>query len=227
MSLYRLATNLIVVSALVLAALILAGCGGQPTSVGSEQPTSLPSPTETPASAGESAADTPSEEETGPAAGGDMESQASESGVADETVASPGTASLKMVPNEEENALEVWVEDVSQFYALDVEIRFDASRFQVADADPDKEGVQIRPGEAPRPDFVAQNSVDNEAGVIHYVATQLGTDSAFSGSGLVATIVWQDEGVAQQDISAQGETVSFGTVTLVNQDIETIGVNLK
>ena len=125
-----------------------------------------------------------------------------------------------LVRSEEEAALEVWVEDISRFYALDMEIRFDPNALQVIDADPDKEGVQIQPGQAPAPDFVATNSVDQEQGSIQYVVTQLAPREGFSGSGLVGRIAWQ--GTFDQD-----ETITFETAILVDDSGQPIEATLQ
>jgi hypothetical protein len=118
-----------------------------------------------------------------------------------------------------QSALEIWVDDVRGLYALDMEIHFDPTKLQVLDADPGAEGVQIRPGQAPAPDFVAVNGVDNQGGVIHYVVTQLGTREGFNGSGLVASVTWQGD--------LDDGAMSFGPVTLVDQDGQPIQVTLK
>ena len=112
---------------------------------------------------------------------------------------------------------EIWVDGVTNFYALDMEIHFDPAKAQVADADAQQPGIQIAPGQAPAPDFVAENNVDNGAGVLTYVTTQLAPRDGFSGSGLVATIRWQ----GQADPAAR-----FGAVTLVSQDGQPIEVAL-
>lgn len=127
---------------------------------------------------------------------------------------------LRQARPEGANALQIWVDDVSDFYALDMELRFDPSKLQVIDSDPNAEGVQIQPGQAPVPDFVAVNSADNQNGVVHYVVTQLGPREGFNGSGLVATITWQGD-------LDEGRGVSFGPVTLVNQDGQPIEVIAK
>jgi hypothetical protein len=117
-------------------------------------------------------------------------------------------------------SLQIWVDDVSSLYALDVEIRFDAGGAQVADADPDTEGVQIQPGQAPSPDFVAINEVDNQSGVIRYVVTQMGDDPGFDGSGLIATASWQSN-------AGQSSRAAFGSVILVSKEAEAIDFTLK
>ncbi|MGQ9501561.1 MAG: cohesin domain-containing protein [Anaerolineae bacterium] len=137
-----------------------------------------------------------------------------------EQVHSSSIATLRLVRASDERALFVRVDDVHDLYAVDMVIRFDATRLQVADADAQTSGLQIKPGEAPRPDFVAVNSVDSARGIIRYVATQLGEDVAFSGSGTIATIYWETSITADADISVE-------TVTLVNQHAQAIEVVIR
>jgi hypothetical protein len=131
-------------------------------------------------------------------------------------------ATLSVEPADGGRALQVWVDGVTGLYAVDMEIEFDASRLQATDADPGTAGVQIQPGQAPTPDFVATNSVDNQAGVIRYVATQLGTKPGFSGKGLVATITWQDD-----PGPGTATAVTFGKVLMVSRDAQPVDVILK
>jgi hypothetical protein len=128
---------------------------------------------------------------------------------------SPTGSMLRFERVEGQPALEVWVDNVTNFYALDLEIHFDPAQLQAVDANPEQEGVQIAPGRVPAPDFIAENKVDNQAGIIRYVVTQMAPREGFDGSGLVATITWQGEG----DLEAN---VSFGPVILVNQNGEQI-----
>lgn len=94
---------------------------------------------------------------------------------------------------QEGNVLEIWIDDVEDLAAIDFQMNFDPSKMQVLDADAEKDGVQIQAGEAPPADFIAQNTVDNESGLIAYATVRLPPTEAFSGSGLVATITWEAE----------------------------------
>jgi hypothetical protein len=125
-----------------------------------------------------------------------------------------------LAPAGDGKSFQIWVENVRDLYAVDLEIKFDTTKLQVADADARTEGIQIQPGQSPVPDFVAINSVDNQKGLIRYVVTQLGETPPFNGSGLVATITWQK--------SADKEaTVSLKAVVLVNQDARPIEASIK
>jgi hypothetical protein len=137
-----------------------------------------------------------------------------------EEVRSSSIATLHMVPVADGQALEVRVADVRDLYAIDMEIRFDATRMQVSDADAKMDGVQIKPGQLPRPDFVAINTADNERGIIRYVVTQLGGEAAFSGGGVVATIAWEKPADTDAD-------VSVAAATLVSAQAEPIEAAVK
>ncbi len=205
-----------IVTLVAMALIMLVGCGGQSTPSAGPQDTPVPVTEE--ATATEASVPTPE------ATTSDTEASAIEAAPSDDGgQPSASRARIQLVPAGDGSSIQIMVDDVSELYALDLEIQFDAAKYQVADANPDMDGIQITPGEAPAPDFVAVNSVDNEAGVIHYVVTQLGGEDAFSGKGVVATIEWQPGVTWQGNSDAAGE-VSFGTVTLVNKDVEQIEV---
>jgi len=105
--------------------------------------------------------------------------------------------------------IEIRIENVSGLYAADVELRFNPAVLQVQDADPGREGVQIQPGNFPSPDFPAQNSADNAAGVIRYALTQLPPKSPVTGSGLLATVVFRGQAAGTADLT-------FSIVNLAN-----------
>ena len=88
-------------------------------------------------------------------------------------------------------AVEVRVDNVENLFAADIEIQFDASLLQVQDGDPNKDGVQVSPGTFPAPDFVAENTVDNSAGVIRYALTQLPPSQPLNGSGVILSLTFQ------------------------------------
>ena len=120
-------------------------------------------------------------------------------------------STVRLVPGKDPTTLEVWVDNVERFYALDMEINFNPTLLQVADADSVKDGIQIAPGQVPVPDFVAENEANNSTGIIRYVITQMAPREGFTGNGLIATINWQSEFNPQAN-------VSINTITLVNQD---------
>jgi hypothetical protein len=201
-------------AALVLSALAVAGCGGaaMPSTVIQASPAPSPTLVESPPGASPTPARQPGETPSS--------SLIDQGESTPESVSSASVASLRLVPTADGRSLEVRVDNVSDLYAVDVEIKFDPARLQVADADAKTQGVQIQPGHAPAPEFVAINNADNQKGVIRYVATQLGETAAFSGSGVVATINWQ----STADSNA---AISLGSATLVNDDLQPIESTVK
>jgi len=215
----RVSHTILMIVVLSLGIVAAVGCGAEATPAPTPLPTATSPADEPPATeVVEPATDTPVVEE-------DTEASAMEA-APEQADAVTGRARLRLAPVEGGGAVEIWVDDVVELYALDLELAFDVSKFQAADADPEMDGIQLVPGEVPAPDFVAVNSVDNETGAVHYVVTQLGTSGAFSGSGLVATLNWQEGVTWQGGAEAEGE-LSFGSVILVNQDVQQIDVTTK
>jgi len=207
-------------SILFLFALVLAGCGsaGQPA-------TDMPAPYGTsevvPSAFGEGGLS------LNPIATAKMDkgdtnaaSLSQQSGGSAEQIRSSSIATLCLVRAGEERTHFVRVDNVRDLYAVDMKIKFDPTQLQAADADDQMSGVQIRPGEAPRPDFVAVNNVDNTKGIVHYIATQLGDDAPFSGGGTIATILWQER-------SAPDAEVSIEQVILVDKKAGAIEVAVR
>jgi hypothetical protein len=230
---------------LALAAVLAAGCGAQPTAVppaapslpagspvSSTSPATQPSQVSSPTAPAAQPTLVPSPTVAAvqpapatPAAGATQDTGAA---AEDRAVGGKGqeieNAAIKTTvftqPAEGGKALQIWVENVKELYAVDMEIRFDAGRLQVADADPGTDGVQIKPGQVPNPDFVATNSADNRQGVIRYVVTQLGSRPGFGGKGLIATINWQGN-------AGQAAAVTFSKVVMVSQSAQPIDVKVK
>ncbi len=202
--------------ALALAGAVLTGCGTQATTLPpSATLTLLPPPTHASTMAVTPSAGTTQERGTA------RVEQANRDKV---QPAGPAAvrATLSVEPADGGRAAQIWVEGIAELYAVDLEIGFDASHLQVADADLGTAGVQIEPGRAPVPDFVATNRVDNRAGVIRYVATQLGSKPGFGGKGLVATITWQN--APGPDAAA---AVTVGKAIMATRDSKPVDVIFK
>ena len=95
---------------------------------------------------------------------------------------------------EQTSDVEIHLDDVVNLYGLHVCLKFDPTKLQVQDADPEQDGVQIMPGHLPVPDFTALNLVDNEQGTIDYAVVQLNPRQPTTGSGVVAVIHFQGIG---------------------------------
>ncbi len=128
-----------------------------------------------------------------------------------------GEATLQIIPAKDKPALEIWVDQVSNLYAVDMQLRFAPAKLQITDADPNKEGVQIQTGQAPTADFVVTNEVNLQDGTIRYVATQIAPRPGFNGKGLLGTIILQAT-------PPSDATVSIEKITLVSKEGQPIEV---
>ena len=84
--------------------------------------------------------------------------------------------------------LTVVLADAQSVYGIDVSATFDPQLVEVVDADPARDGIQMTPGTFPKPDFVARNVADNQAGTLQYAITQVHPTEAVSGSGAVFSV---------------------------------------
>jgi parallel beta-helix repeat protein len=115
--------------------------------------------------------------------------------VTTQVVVSPSLASLAGVSETVE--LEIAVQDVTDLYGALVRLAFDPNVVQVQDADPrpSSPGVQIRPGVFLDPrQFVTINEADNATGEIEFAVTQLYPAEPQSGSGVLATVIFEAVG---------------------------------
>lgn len=89
----------------------------------------------------------------------------------------------------------IYVENVVELYAADVQMSFDPSVAQVIDANPDRGGTQIEIlDDFLSSDFVVRDRADNVAGTIWYANTQLNPTEPVSGSGPLARVTMQSLG---------------------------------
>lgn len=109
-----------------------------------------------------------------------------------EAAATQSEATLSLVPTEDGSAVEIWVYEIEELYALDLELAFEPDSLSFVDADDKKEGIQIEAGEVPVSDFVVSNEVDESEGKIYYTVAQIAPREPYTGDGLVARINLQD-----------------------------------
>ena len=86
---------------------------------------------------------------------------------------------------------DILVENMTDLYGFEFKITFDPTLVEVVDADPTMAGVQIQPGDFLSPDWLLENSVDNNSGTIRYALCQLNPSPPQSGDGVLATIIWR------------------------------------
>lgn len=134
------------------------------------------------------------------------------------TASSTGAATIQLVPSEKEPKIEIWVNNVQQLYALELELSFDASKLKITDADTQKEGVQLLAGTAPVADFTVKNEA--QAGTIHYIVTQMAPREGFNGSGVAATISLAEK-------LTDPAAISIKSAILVNQEGQPITTTIQ
>jgi hypothetical protein len=111
-------------------------------------------------------------------------------------------------------AVEVWVEDVTNFYGADIRLAFNPNLLQVQDADPNMPGVQVQPRpDILSPDFVIRREADNVAGTVWYAATQVNPTPPASGSGALFSFSFQTiaEGLAEVTVTSYQLADASGT----------------
>ena len=81
------------------------------------------------------------------------------------------------------------IENGRDIYGIDLRAQFDPAVIEIADADPNKEGVQMIAGDFIKPDFLVRNQADNVAGTLQYVITQVNPTPPANGSGVVLQVL--------------------------------------
>ena len=114
--------------------------------------------------------------------------------------------------------MDIRIENVTGMIGAEVHLTFNSTALQVVDADPNMAGVQIQSGTFLKPDFIAQNAVDEAAGTINFSIAQIALP--VDGSGVLATITFKGK-------AAGTSTVNFATVTLSNQDGQVINAGTR
>ncbi len=115
--------------------------------------------------------------------------------------------------------LEIRIADVAQLAGAEVHLTYDPALLEIADADPEMEGVQINHGDLLSPDFVVQNVSDKSGGTIDYAIVCMPVDKAVSGSGVLARINFA--------VRAEGEAeIAIRSVLLSNMQGQPIEVEI-
>jgi len=118
------------------------------------------------------------------------------------------------VPVSEEAALCLYVQDVVDLYGADFELSFPgmAGVAQIADESPDP-GVQVLPSESflTQPWMIFFNTVDNQAGYLHYLVIEINPSTPKTGSGPIACMRFQP-------LAAGDFTMTFTRHDLSTQD---------
>lgn len=85
----------------------------------------------------------------------------------------------------------VQIEDVQDLYGIDIEIKFDPEVIRIDDADPETEGTQPALGTFLDAGLTLFNTVDNDAGVIRFVMSQMNPSEPKSGEGNILVLYVQ------------------------------------
>ena len=83
------------------------------------------------------------------------------------------------------------LDNASDIYALDLRGSFDPRAVELVDMDLKQDGVQMVPGNFPKPDFLVRNTADNAAGTFMYVLTQVNPTPPASGKGVVLSLYFK------------------------------------
>lgn len=109
----------------------------------------------------------------------------------------PQTSSVKVG---DQTTVDLAIEKVADLYGVQLHLTFDPQVVEVVDADPSQDGIQVELGTFPVPDFIVQNTADNQAGTIDYVLTQLPPSKPSSGEGIVARVTFRAKKAAVSQV---------------------------
>ncbi len=108
----------------------------------------------------------------------------------------------------------MWVVDVVDLYAADVQLSFDPTELAVIDE-------EVTPvNDLLQPDFVVRELADNETGLVWFAATQLNPTEPATGSGALFIFTFEvlSDGISDVTISEQ---------ILATRDADIIPATLK
>jgi hypothetical protein len=135
-------------------------------------------------------------------------------------------ANLRVAPAAGQYALDnvftatLTAEDVSNLYAVDINLQFAPGVLEVLDANPLVEGVQVVSSPFLQPSSSnGVNVADNENGTVHFALTLIDPQPAATGTGVVCSIVFHTKGLG---ISA----LDLVSATLLTKNVVEIPVTL-
>lgn len=112
----------------------------------------------------------------------------------------------------------VVAKNVTNLYGAEFKLRYDAEVLAVKDAEADRDGIQVEPGDfLPATEgFVVVNQAEPEQGSVTYALTLLNPAPPVTGTGLLARVTFE---VQQQ---ATPTLIEFEKAKLVSVDLQTI-----
>lgn len=81
------------------------------------------------------------------------------------------------------------LENAQDVYGIDLRAEFDPQAIEIADAEPNSDGVQLLKGSFVKPDFAVRNEADNTKGTLQYVVTEVNPTPPANGSGIVLSFL--------------------------------------
>lgn len=112
---------------------------------------------------------------------------------------------------------EVWVNNVTDLYGVDIRLEFDPDIVQVVPVNPATPGDPLEPGGFLQPPlWTVRNRADNVAGTIDYVTTQLNPTPGQDGSGILVIIHLRAKNAGLSDLEFRDGT------TLGNSDAQPV-----
>lgn len=107
--------------------------------------------------------------------------------------------------------VEVWLDNMPAMYGGESHLTFDPQMFEVVDANPDENGIQLLPGSFldPEQGFMLQNQADNQAGTIDYALTLLNPALPVEGSGIFFSLTLRPKAAGETTIQVSKSL--FGT----------------
>jgi len=100
--------------------------------------------------------------------------------------------------------VEIVIDNVTDMTGAEIQVQFNPAVLQVVDADTGREGIQIQPGDFPRPDFVAINEASNTAGTLQYAVVQLSAQAQGGDFSHIRTLEEAIRQLATQAVSGSG-----------------------
>jgi hypothetical protein len=114
---------------------------------------------------------------------------------------------LGLMPNTQ-GTVNILVENVQDLFGLEFQLAFDPDIIEIIDADPEEEGIQIKPAVWWKDGFVAVNQVDNRSGRIDFAATLLRPALSASGNLAVAAIPFVARKTGTSGLSVESAILS-------------------
>jgi hypothetical protein len=111
--------------------------------------------------------------------------------------------------------VEIRVNNITNLAGFDIELRFDPAMLQAVDADSNQDGFQVQPGDFLAANFVVQNSINNQTGVVNYVLTQVAPTPPVSGEGVLMRLSFTA-------INAGTSPIAFSRVQLASGEAQPI-----